>query len=217
MTDSVVITGRTDGTWKGAPNAVAVDLTDLDWVNTHFPARTSTRPRETHASYTVTRFGWHLIGHPTPQQFAQFAGEINDRRQSAIWALGRSYLWSLDQGEEYAQPWDEMTYSRGYLDNLASMCRQFPEERCLWLLSTSHYQAVMGLDDGLQDNLLALAELWQWSRDTLRAWVKELKTGQPPTPRCLVPLDDPKAAAAVLVERWGGRIREVMAEVEALL
>lgn len=136
------------------------------------------RGTTTPATYKLEVMGITYSPNLTYEVWAESLSELGDMGLRAQWGMGDAIIEAEHRwGEIYAQAIQATKYSEGTLRNRVSICRAFPRERRKWVLSQSHYAAVLCLRarPDLQNELLALAERQELDRETLRDLAKASK------------------------------------------
>lgn len=127
-------------------------------------------------SFTLTKTGITVEGEPTFREWSK-VGEFIQRahNSSALWLGDWINYGENHYGEKYLQAIEETAYGYGSLRNIAYVSRKVPIDKRKDGLSFSHHCEVANLEPDEQEELLTTCEENGWTRQELRAKVKEYK------------------------------------------
>ena len=134
-------------------------------------------------SFTLTRTGLRVQGVPTYAEWEQAGQQLFGLGNATAWAVGDWLLYGEgrgDWGETYSQAIDLTKRSYGSLVQCARVSRAFTCDARFANVSWSHHQAVVSLPPEARHVLLERAAAEQWTRDDLRACVRDQQPGSRP-------------------------------------
>lgn len=132
-------------------------------------------------TFQIHKFGFQSTSELSFDDFQDAVNEAVDMSNGACWALGD--LYNISRQRDFSeQAFDLRKKSLSTIQNYATVARVFPKARRKFDVSFSHYYEAKSLKDDegnplahLQDNLLRLAELHDWNRDTMREKVRQAR------------------------------------------
>ena len=112
---------------------------------------------------------------PSLTDWALLATDLGNKQRYLPWWLGDMLVAGEQQmGDEIYQAFsDELSIDM--LQRYAKVCREFDPKRRNAALSFSSHQLLCGLEQPIQDAMLARGERERWRTDDMRRAVRELK------------------------------------------
>jgi hypothetical protein len=127
--------------------------------------------------------GLHILAPMDYDEWLDCWRTLWQMRQSLAWAIGDAFAYGEDHfGDDAAQALSLAEYSQQTIDNYTSVSRAFPQERRVWALSHSHYDAARGfrrpdgsVDVAAQESALSDAVRYEYSREDVRQAARDYK------------------------------------------
>ena len=153
------------------------------------------RPLHACPAFRLGPIGLRVIGHPGFVEWERAGRQLFGLGNAVAWAVGDWLIYGSGRGawgESYARAVDLTKRSYGSLAQSGRVSRAFPVEARFKNLSWSHHQAALGVGPEHRRSFLQRAEAEHWTRDDLRAAVREANA-HPPTSTTLVAPDPDRA------------------------